>query len=104
MRRDQSTESPRPNDRVTKQRFAGRRPGIPLILCTVLYGLILLTVTAINFAGPDRWWFGSLNLFLPQWPWVLPCVAIVPWYLMSAWRWTWVPILMIAWVFGPIMG
>src|ERR1043166_1598168 len=104
MARDKATQSPRPNDRAKKRRFPVQRPGMPLIVCTALYALVLLGVTVMNVAGADRWWFGSLNLFLPQWPWALPCVAIVPWYLMSAWRWTWVPLLLIAWVFGPIMG
>ena len=58
----------------------------------------------MNTVGPERWWFGNLNLYLPQWPWALPCVAIGPWYLMSAWRWSWIPLLMLGWVFGPLMG
>ena len=102
MNRQDSSPPARPKRRSRWRSW--RRPSLTLLICTLLYGLALLGVTLVNLAGPDRWWYGSLNLFIPQWPWALPCVVLVPWYLMGAWRWSWVPLLMLGWVFGPIMG
>lgn len=96
-----STVGPAPKQ---KKRSRKGRPGFFLLFCTLFYALALLVVTISNVAGPERWWFGSLNLYFPQWPWALPCIVLLPWYLLSAWRWTWIPLLLVAWVFGPIMG
>jgi endonuclease/exonuclease/phosphatase (EEP) superfamily protein YafD len=73
-------------------------------LFTALYALVLLALTVSNVVGPERWWPGSLNLYMPQWPWALPIALLLPWYLIRDWRWCWAPLLMVAWVFGPIMG
>jgi len=86
------------------RRRRGRRPGLLLVFCTILYGAALLAVTIVNAAGPEKWWLGATNLYLPQLPWALPCVLLFPWYLASAWRWSWIPIALAAWVFVPIMG
>ncbi len=93
-----------PAQTVNRLRRRGRRPGLLLSFCTLLYALVLLGVSAANLAGPERWWLGSVNLYLPQWLWALPCAFILPWYLLRAWRWSWIPLLLAAWVFGPIMG
>jgi vancomycin resistance protein VanJ len=104
MTRDQANQSEPGQITVKKRRQRSGRPSVLLLVCTLLYASALLGVSAANMSGPERWWFGSLNLYLPQWPWALPCMVIFPWYLMSAWRWAWVPALMMAWVFGPLMG
>lgn len=87
-----------------QRRIRGRRPGRLLTIFTVIYGLVLLTISAANFVGPERWWLASLNLYMPQWPWALPCGLLVPWYLLTAWRFLWAPALLLVWVCGPIMG
>jgi len=81
-----------------------RRPAALLSICTLLYGLVLLSVAAMNALGPDRWWIGSVNLYLPQWPWAIPAGVLLVWHLARAWRRAWIPVAMLAWVFGPLMG
>jgi vancomycin resistance protein VanJ len=95
-------QSPPSRQRTKSQRR--HRPGLILTLITLAYGLVLLAVSAINVAGPERWWLGSLNLYMPQWPWALPSVVILPWTVARAPRWSWLPILLAAWAAGPIMG
>lgn len=99
-----SERTAQPSSRALKLRRTGRKPGLLLSLSTLLYGLALLAVSIANLIGPERWWIGSANLYVPQWIWALPCILILPWYLLRAWRWCWVPIAMAAWVFGPVMG
>jgi endonuclease/exonuclease/phosphatase (EEP) superfamily protein YafD len=89
---------------MSRRRRRGRRPGLLLTISTLLYGLALVAITAANLIGPERWWIGSANLYLPQWIWALPCALLLPWYLLRAWRFAWIPLAMAAWVFGPIMG
>ena len=104
MMQPQASSSERTAPPPNPRRRRGRRPGLLLTLCTLLYAVALLGVSAANALGPERWWPGSVNLYVPQWPWALPCAVILPWYLLRAWRWSWLPLAMGAWVFGPIMG
>jgi vancomycin resistance protein VanJ len=74
-------------------------------LClTALYALVLAALTLLNRTGIDRWWFGALNLYLPQMLWALPGVLLVLYALCKVRRLVWAPLLCIAWVLGPIMG
>ena len=108
MARQQATESDQAAQAVVtpapRRRRRARRPGLLLALCTLVYALTLLCVSVANAAGPERWWLGSVNLFLPQWLWALPVALLLPWYLARAWRWSWVPLVLLAWVVGPLMG
>lgn len=69
-----------------------------------VYASILLSVGAFNHAGPERWWWSTLNLYLPQWLWALPGLGLG---LVAALRlrcdW-WLPVLSVAYVAGPLMG
>ena len=58
----------------------------------------------LNWVGADRWWFGALNLYLPQIVWAAPGVLLTVLSLKAARRWVWAPLLCVAWVLGPIMG
>jgi endonuclease/exonuclease/phosphatase (EEP) superfamily protein YafD len=76
-----------------------------LILCVLCYvGCVLALWTLLRTLG-DRWWFGTLLLLLPRWPWLLPLGVILPWCL---WRraWTLLAVSMFAAgvVLVPIMG
>ncbi len=71
---------------------------------TCAYGAILAVVTILNLFGADRWWFGALNLYLPQIVWAAPGVLLMVLSLRVARRLVWVPLLCVAWVLGPIMG
>ncbi len=74
------------------------------LTATGAYGAILTAVTMLNWMGADRWWFGALNLYLPQVVWAAPGVLLTILSLRAARRWVWAPLLCIAWVLGPIMG
>ncbi|MGD0229190.1 MAG: endonuclease/exonuclease/phosphatase family protein [Syntrophorhabdales bacterium] len=71
---------------------------------TCAYGAILAVVTALDRLGADRWWFGALNLYLPQMAWAVPGILLAVLSLKAARRWVWAPLLCVAWVLGPIMG
>ena len=64
---------------------------------------ILIAISAINYFGADRWWFGALNLYLPQILWGLPAIPLFVYSLRYARRWVWAPLLCILWVAIPIM-
>jgi|YelNatPaOPRAMG01_1025707.scaffolds.fasta_scaffold23606_3 vancomycin resistance protein VanJ len=69
-----------------------------------LYLMSLLCITVANTLGPERWWWSSLNLYLPQWIWAVPSVVLLPFIFAYMRRWTWVPICCLLYVFGPLMG
>jgi endonuclease/exonuclease/phosphatase (EEP) superfamily protein YafD len=88
----------------------GRQPGgyqrsflwLPAGCLGYAAGLALLTWG--NAAGPERWWWSSLNLYLPQWLWALPGLALLAAAGARQRRWACLPALGIAWVAGPLMG
>jgi len=69
-----------------------------------IWALLLLGVTIIMRIGPELTWLGSLNLYLPQCVYALPGVVILPCYLLASRRYSWIPLLLLAYVFGPLMG
>jgi vancomycin resistance protein VanJ len=75
-----------------------------LLVLTLVYGVVLATLTMLNLTGADRFWFGALNLYLPQIVWTAPGILLVFVFLRKAVRWVWAPLLCLAWVLGPIMG
>jgi len=83
-----------------------RRAPIVLLGLLGLYGAALLAISAANALGPERWWWSSLNLYLPQWIWAMPGAALVLGCLATrkTWRYSIVPVLLVAWVVGPLMG
>jgi vancomycin resistance protein VanJ len=81
-----------------------RNASVWFLCLTCAYVAILVVITLMNWYGADNWWFGALNLFLPQAMWVVPGVLLTFFSLKAARRWIWVPLLCLVWVFGPIMG
>lgn len=75
-----------------------------LISLSCFYGAILAAITVLNWFGADRWWFGALNLYLPQAMWLIPGILLTCFSLKCARRWIWFPLLCVLWVAGPIMG
>ncbi|GFO60997.1 hypothetical protein GMST_33220 [Geomonas silvestris] len=75
-----------------------------LIALSSLYLAFLTLITLLNWTGADRYWFGALNLYLPQAMWALPGLALA----VLAWRgerfWALVPLCCVVWVLGPLMG
>lgn len=74
-----------------------------LLLCAV-YFLALAILTGGNILGPERWWWSCFNLYLPQWIWGLPGLALCGIGLVAYRRLLWLPLLALLWVIGPIMG
>jgi len=75
------------------------------LLCLICaYGTILLALTLLNRVGADRWWFGALNLYLPQAVWALPGILLTVLAFTMARQWAWAPLLGTAWVAGALMG
>ena len=75
-----------------------------LFVCICAYISIISALTILNRLGPDRYWFSALNLYLPQVFWLIPGFILTVICLVMARRWTWAPLLCIAWIAGPIMG
>ncbi|MBA2682020.1 MAG: endonuclease/exonuclease/phosphatase family protein, partial [Ktedonobacteraceae bacterium] len=91
-----------PSRKVPKKKR--QRPPLMITLLNLAYLFLLLVLTLSNAAGPEGWWLGSFNLYLPQWLWALPTVLILPLTFGFARKWVWVPLLALLWVLGPIMG
>ncbi len=86
------------------RRIQVKMPPLALTLSTVVYLLLVLTLLISADAGPEQWWLGSLNLYLPQWLWAVPGVLLLPPTFFWARRWVWVPLGALGCVAGPIMG
>jgi vancomycin resistance protein VanJ len=78
----------------------------PAWLLTLLfsYGALLAALAVLNRLGPDRWWFGDFNLYLPQVVWLVPGIPLAFICLKVARRWTLLPLCCMVWVLGPLMG
>ncbi|MBC7529827.1 MAG: endonuclease/exonuclease/phosphatase family protein [Chthonomonadaceae bacterium] len=75
-----------------------------LMIPTVFYLLFLVALAYAGYTGPERWWWTSLNLYLPQWIWAIPGVALILLYLLVRWRWVGIPLLLTLWVITAQMG
>ena len=75
-----------------------------LLLLNGLYALLLISITLFNRLGPDRFWLGALNFYLPQAMWAVPGVVLLILTLRLDRDWAVLPLLCVAYVFGPIMG
>jgi endonuclease/exonuclease/phosphatase family metal-dependent hydrolase len=64
----------------------------------------LLILGIANALGPERWWLTAFNLYMPQWIWGVPGAFLLLLTLVFAWRWAFVPLLLVVWVVGPLMG
>ncbi len=75
-----------------------------LLLLTLILGMLLAAVTIMNHLGADRWWFGALNLYLPQAIWAIPGITLTAAMALVNVRLLWAPLLCVTWVCGPLMG
>ncbi|SEM38032.1 Uncharacterized conserved protein YafD, endonuclease/exonuclease/phosphatase (EEP) superfamily [Syntrophus gentianae] len=80
------------------------KAAVLLRVLTGFYGLILGTITVLNWKGPDFFWLGALNLYLPQVFWTVPGIILAGLTFKADRSWTWLPLLCVLWVLGPIMG
>ena len=74
------------------------------MIFTAAYLLLLLLITLMNAAGPERWPLSCVNLYLPQWIWAIPGALLLPVTLRIAPGWSWLPLAALLWVAGPILG
>lgn len=70
----------------------------------VLWIAALAVVGISNAWGPENWWFGATNLYLPQWIYALPAVVLLPVYAIYYPRHLAVPIACVLYVAWPLMG
>src|SRR5262245_1108016 len=87
---------------VRRRRY--RSPRLWLAVFTALYVALLGSLSVANAVGPERWWWGSLNVYLPQWLWGAPGLVVLAASFRVARRWIGVYGLCLLWVFGPLMG
>lgn len=82
------------------------RPRIICLLLTlsVILAAFLTALTIMNRLGADRWWFGALNLYLPQAIWAIPGILLTVTMWAVNRRLVWAPLICVVWVFGPLMG
>src|SRR5437867_217648 len=79
-----------------------RRRAIAAYLGLVcLYASAIAAVAWANGAGPERWWWSTLNLYLPQWLWALPAAFLLLVGLAAFRNHAWLPALLLVWVLGP---
>jgi vancomycin resistance protein VanJ len=79
------------------------RRGWVRVLAAV-YVALLCAITAANAAGPDRWWPAALNLYLPQWIWLLPAVVLCAAAIRGDRVMAVAAAVSLGWVAGPLMG
>lgn len=65
---------------------------------------MLALITLFNWLGPDRFWPGALNLYLPQVMWALPGIVLLTLTFQFNRSWIWLPLVCVLWVLVPIMG
>jgi endonuclease/exonuclease/phosphatase (EEP) superfamily protein YafD len=86
------------------RQFLPGRPPVWLVLVTIPYLLALSLITLFTALGPEHWWFACFNLYMPQWIWGLPAAALLLLCLVFARKWVGLPLVLLAWVAGPMMG
>jgi endonuclease/exonuclease/phosphatase (EEP) superfamily protein YafD len=83
-----------------------------LIAATAGYLSLLALIASANDAGPERWWWSTINLYLPQWLWALPSLFLAILTAVFARCPTRrqrrgvaaVQLLPVLWIAGPLMG
>jgi vancomycin resistance protein VanJ len=88
----------------TARRVLPRNVRFWIVLLSLLYGAGLGALTVVDAAGAERWWWATVNLYLPQWPWGVPAVVLLGLSLRYAPRLAWLPLTLVLWVMGPLAG
>ena len=84
--------------------LAGRRVRIVVAGLAWAYLAAILAVWGLLYFGGDRWWFATLMLFGPRWPYALPLAVLVPAVVLSRRRLLIIPLLISTVVLvGPVM-
>lgn len=81
------------------------RPVSPwLVLPTGVYLAFLALLTWVNAAGPERWWWSTINLYAPQAVWAVPGLLLAAASLRWGRRLLWLLGPALLWLAGPLMG
>ncbi len=73
-------------------------------IALAIYALALAVLWLTNIVGPERWWLGVVNLYAPQWVYLVPAVPLALLVLAAHRRRWYVPLLLALFVAGPLMG
>ncbi len=84
--------------------MAGRWVGIVVAAAVWAYLVVILVVWGLLHFGGDRWWFATLMLFGPRWPYALPLLVLVPAAALRRPRLLWGLALTAVCLLGPISG
>lgn len=99
--------SQRATERQSKRTTSLRRPAAPSLLLALggsFYLALLAAITLGNVLGTERWWWSTLNEYLPQWLWAVPAPLLFLLGLRTSRRWCGISLLALLWVAGPLMG
>jgi vancomycin resistance protein VanJ len=55
-----------------------RWPSVAVAACTWLYVAVVLIIWLLLWLGGDRWWFATVLLFGPRWPYAIPWIVLAP--------------------------
>ncbi len=75
-----------------------------LSLLTGLYLLLLFSLWGLNRIGPEKFWFGAFNLYLPQIMWAIPGILLAVVACRVDRSRVWLPVLCVLFALGPVMG
>jgi endonuclease/exonuclease/phosphatase (EEP) superfamily protein YafD len=87
-----------------KRLGAKRQRALLLGAAAGLYAASLAAVSWATLAGPERWTWSTLNLYLPQWPWAVPAAALLVFAVRQHRRSAVLPLLALGWVVVVLMG
>ncbi|OPY17486.1 MAG: hypothetical protein A4E74_01221 [Syntrophus sp. PtaB.Bin075] len=69
-----------------------------------IYVMALVSISILNWKGPERFWLGAVNLYMPQVMWAVPGMFLTVFMFKADRCWAWLPLLCLLWVLGPVMG
>jgi len=75
-----------------------------LLTANLLYAMIIGGISLCNAIGPERWWFVAFNMYVPQAVWLIPGAFLILLTLRLCLRFVWLPIVVMLWIAGPLMG
>ncbi|GAW67947.1 endonuclease/exonuclease/phosphatase [Geoanaerobacter pelophilus] len=76
----------------------------PVLWLNLIYAAVIAAISLSYRTGADRFWLGALNLYLPQVMWAVPGIILVAATWKTERPWVWLPLCLLLWVIGPVMG
>lgn len=95
----------KPNDKNTEPAGNGiRKPSRLLTIMSVILTLPIVVIWIGNMAGAEIFWPVGINQYMPQWIWLSFPAILMIWYLVRCPRFSYIPLIVLLIVLGPIMG